>query len=72
MALNTGAEFYLIEPVDPDVLVATVRAVLCLRTSRNATMPLGTGRRSPASTEWFQVLPSVARDKRQNRNPTHA
>jgi len=31
VALNTGADAYLIEPVDPDVLVATVRAFLRLR-----------------------------------------
>ena len=30
-ALNSGADSYLIEPVDPDVLVATVRALLRLR-----------------------------------------
>lgn len=30
-ALNTGADTYLIEPIDPDVLVATVRAFLRLR-----------------------------------------
>jgi signal transduction histidine kinase len=30
-ALNTGADSYLVEPVDPDVLVATVRAFLRLR-----------------------------------------
>lgn len=31
VALNTGADAYLVEPVDPDVLVATVRAFLRLR-----------------------------------------
>ena len=30
-ALNTGADGYLVEPVDPDVLVATVRSLLRLR-----------------------------------------
>jgi two-component system sensor histidine kinase/response regulator len=30
-ALNNGADAYLMEPVDPDVLVATVRAMLRLR-----------------------------------------
>jgi len=30
-ALNSGADCYLIEPVEPDVLVATVRALLRLR-----------------------------------------
>ena len=30
-ALNTGADTYLIEPIDPDVLVATIRAFLRLR-----------------------------------------
>lgn len=30
-ALNSGADAYLMEPVDPDVLVATVRALLRLR-----------------------------------------
>lgn len=30
-ALNSGADCYLMEPVDPDVLVATVRALLRLR-----------------------------------------
>ena len=30
-ALNTGADSYLVEPIDPDVLVATVRAFLRLR-----------------------------------------
>lgn len=32
-ALNTGADAYLVEPLDPDVLVATVRAFLRLRTA---------------------------------------
>ncbi|HUQ90372.1 MAG TPA: ATP-binding protein [Bryobacteraceae bacterium] len=32
-ALNSGADAYLIEPVDPDVLIATVRALLRLRTA---------------------------------------
>jgi two-component system sensor histidine kinase/response regulator len=35
-ALNTGADSYLTEPVDPDVLVATVRAFLRLRTAERA------------------------------------
>lgn len=30
-ALNTGADSYLIEPVDPDVLIATINALLRLR-----------------------------------------
>jgi DNA-binding response OmpR family regulator len=30
-ALNAGADAYLIEPVDPEVLIATVRALLRLR-----------------------------------------
>jgi two-component system sensor histidine kinase/response regulator len=30
-ALNSGADAYLIEPVDPDVLVATIKALLRLR-----------------------------------------
>src|SRR5579863_4525068 len=36
VALNTGADSYLVEPVDPDVLVATVRALLRLRTAERA------------------------------------
>jgi light-regulated signal transduction histidine kinase (bacteriophytochrome) len=32
-ALNSGADAYLTEPVDPDVLIATVRALLRLRTA---------------------------------------
>jgi signal transduction histidine kinase len=32
-ALNSGADTYLVEPVDADVLVATVRALLRLRTA---------------------------------------
>ena len=35
-ALNSGADAYLAEPVDPDVLVATVRALLRLRTAERA------------------------------------
>jgi two-component system sensor histidine kinase/response regulator len=35
-ALNTGADTYLIEPVDPDFLVATVRAFLRLRAAERA------------------------------------
>jgi signal transduction histidine kinase len=35
-ALNTGADAYLVEPVDPDVLVATVRAFLRLRSAERA------------------------------------
>jgi len=35
-ALNGGADGYLVEPVDPDVLVATVRALLRLRTAERA------------------------------------
>jgi two-component system sensor histidine kinase/response regulator len=35
-ALNTGADSYLVEPVDPDVLVATIRALLRLRTAERA------------------------------------
>ena len=35
-ALNTGADTYLVEPVDPDVLVATVRAFLRLRNAERA------------------------------------
>jgi light-regulated signal transduction histidine kinase (bacteriophytochrome) len=35
-ALNIGADSYLVEPVDPDVLVATVRAFLRLRTAERA------------------------------------
>jgi signal transduction histidine kinase len=35
-ALNCGADTYLIEPVDPDVLVATVRAFLRLRAAERA------------------------------------
>jgi two-component system sensor histidine kinase/response regulator len=35
-ALNTGADSYLIEPVDPDVLVAAVRALLRLRAAERA------------------------------------
>jgi signal transduction histidine kinase len=35
-ALNTGADTYLIEPLDPDVLVATVRALLRLRAAERA------------------------------------
>jgi signal transduction histidine kinase len=35
-ALNTGADSYLVEPVDPDVLVATVRALLRLRKAERA------------------------------------
>jgi len=33
-SLNTGADSYLIEPVDPDVLVATVRAFFALTLGR--------------------------------------
>ncbi|HUE03646.1 MAG TPA: ATP-binding protein [Bryobacteraceae bacterium] len=36
VALNSGADCYLVEPVDPDVLVATVRALLRLRTAERA------------------------------------
>ena len=36
VALNTGADAYLIEPVDSDVLVATVRAFLRLRAAERA------------------------------------
>jgi len=35
-ALNTGADSYLIEPLDPEVLVATVRALLRMRTAERA------------------------------------
>jgi signal transduction histidine kinase len=35
-ALNAGADAYLIEPVDPEVLVATVRALLRLRHTERA------------------------------------
>jgi signal transduction histidine kinase len=35
-ALNVGADSYLVEPVDPDVLVATVRAFLRLRHAERA------------------------------------
>jgi len=35
-ALNTGADGYLVEPVDADVLVATVRALLRLRSAERA------------------------------------
>src|SRR3954452_3766943 len=35
-ALNSGADSYLTEPVDPDVLVATVRALLRLRRAERA------------------------------------
>lgn len=35
-ALNVGADSYLIEPVDPDVLVATIRALLRLRAAERA------------------------------------
>jgi signal transduction histidine kinase len=35
-ALNVGADSYLVEPVDPDVLVATVRAFLRLRYAERA------------------------------------
>jgi signal transduction histidine kinase len=35
-ALNSGADAYLAEPVDPDVLVATVRALLRLRAAERA------------------------------------
>jgi DNA-binding response OmpR family regulator len=30
-ALNSGADMYLMEPIDPDVLIATVRALLRVR-----------------------------------------
>jgi len=36
VALDTGADAYLVEPVDPDVLVATVRAFLRLRSAERA------------------------------------
>lgn len=32
-ALNSGADMYLMEPIDPDVLIATVRALLRVRTA---------------------------------------
>lgn len=35
-ALNSGADAYIAEPVDPDVLVATVRAMLRLRNAERA------------------------------------
>ena len=35
-AFNSGADAYLAEPVDPDVLVATVRALLRLRAAERA------------------------------------
>jgi len=35
-ALNRGADAYLIEPIDPDVLVATIRAFLRLRNAERA------------------------------------
>jgi len=35
-ALNRGADCYIIEPIDPDVLVATVRAFLRLRGAEHA------------------------------------
>jgi signal transduction histidine kinase len=35
-AMNVGADAYLIEPMDPDVLVATVRAFLRLRAAERA------------------------------------
>ena len=35
-ALDSGADAYLTEPVDPDVLVATVRAMLRLRQAERA------------------------------------
>jgi signal transduction histidine kinase len=35
-ALNSGADCYLTEPVDPDVLVATIRALLRLRRAERA------------------------------------
>lgn len=35
-SLNSGADTYIIEPVDPDVLVATVRAFLRLRIAEQA------------------------------------
>jgi two-component system sensor histidine kinase/response regulator len=35
-ALNSGADSYLTEPVDPDVLVATIRALLRLRRAERA------------------------------------
>jgi two-component system, sensor histidine kinase and response regulator len=35
-ALNSGADCYVTEPVDPDVLVATVRALLRLRSAERA------------------------------------
>jgi signal transduction histidine kinase len=37
-ALNSGADGYLSEPVDPDVLVATVRALLRLRRAERGLM----------------------------------
>ena len=37
VSLNSGADAYLSEPVDPDVLVATIRAMMRLRKSERDT-----------------------------------
>ncbi len=45
--LDCGADSYLVEPVDPAVLIATVRAFLRARRAENAL------RRSNEELEWF-------------------
>jgi two-component system sensor histidine kinase/response regulator len=73
VALDTGADAYLIEPVDPDVLVATVRAFLRLRaterdlaranrelSAKNAELQRLNHalRRSNDDLEWFAFIAS--------------
>jgi signal transduction histidine kinase len=60
VALNTGADAYLIEPVDPDVLVATVRAFLRLRAAERA-LAKANRELSEKNTELHQVNQALRR-----------
>ncbi len=57
-ALNSGADSYLTEPVDPDVLVATVRALLRLRRAERALA--ATNEELRRSNEDLQQFATVA------------
>jgi light-regulated signal transduction histidine kinase (bacteriophytochrome) len=57
-ALNSGADCYLTEPVDPDVLVATVRALLRLRRAERALA--ATNAELRRSNEDLQQFATVA------------
>jgi DNA-binding response OmpR family regulator len=53
-ALDSGADGYIVSPVEPSVLVATVRSLLRLQTATPSPKPAATGRRpsTRSATAW--------------------